>query len=116
MKITFFIDELGKRFSAENSNHISLANYIIENNEDLKREFLKSGKQSSIEFLMRDKKFMAGVEEIEKKRKELTYDSEIISKIQKKWIEYYRNKEYVLLDLFELRKRMKEGNLDRGEY
>ena len=115
MKKSFFIDEQGKRFSSENSNHILLANYIIENDKNLKDEFFQSGKKSSIEFLMRDKKYIAGVEDTEKERREITYDSKIISISQRKWIDYYQKKGYILLDLFELRNKMQNRNLDRGE-
>ena len=115
MKTSFFIDEHGIRYSAQNSNHIMLANSIIEKNPELKEEFLRSGEKSGIEFMMRVKRFMAGVEETENKRKEITYDSEQISENQKKWIIYYRKNGYSVLDLAEFRTNSKKGNLDRGE-
>ena len=115
MKKSFFIDEQGRRFSTENSYHILLADSIIEKNKSLKEEFLKSGKRSTLEFLMKDKMYIAGVEDSESKRKEITYDSKLISESQKKWIKYYRKNRYYLLDLAEVRERSQKGNIGRGE-
>ncbi len=115
MKISFFIDEQGKRLSLKNANHVELANRIVEENPTLKEEFLKSGKKSAVEFLMRSKRYIAGVEENKEARKNITYDSQILLEKQKKWITYYRKKGYHFLDLAEFRKKAQEANLGRGE-
>ena len=81
MSEVFFIDQKGNKFSCDNVNsHIGLANIVMENDEELKQEFQRSGKQNPVNFFLEDKGYMAGNEGYNGK---LTYDSEFVSDEQK---------------------------------
>ena len=104
----------GNKFSCDNVNsHIGLANVVIENDENLKQEFQKSGKRNPVEFLLGDKGYIAGDEGYHGK---LTFDSEVTSDEQKRWIAYYVGEEgYQHHDLAREREIMQRENLERGE-
>ena len=106
----FLIDREGKRFSSEEiSSHIGLANLIIEQNEELKKEFEQSGKRNPLEFLLGDKGYMTisemGV------YKQVIYDSELLSEQQRRWLGYYHEEGYKFKDL-----AIEKKSLEKGEY
>ena len=95
------------------NSHIGLANIVMENDEELKQEFQRSGKQNPVNFFLEDKEYMAGNEGYNGK---LTYDSEFVSDEQKRWIAYYVGEEgYQHHDLAREREIIQKENLERGE-
>ena len=63
MSEVFFIDKKGNKISCDKVNsHIGLANIVMENDEKLKQEFQRSGKQNPVEFFLENKEYMAGNE------------------------------------------------------
>ena len=53
MSEVFFIDKKGNKISCDKVNsHIGLANIVMENDEKLKQEFQRSGKQNPVETLL----------------------------------------------------------------
>ena len=114
MSEVFFIDKKGNKISCDKVNsHIGLANIVIENDEKLKQEFQRSGKQNPVEFFLENKEYMAGNEGYHGR---LTYDSEFVSDEQKRWINHYVGEEgYEHHDLARERRIMQKEKLDRGE-
>lgn len=111
MEAVFLIDKQGRRISSENiSSHIGLANLIIEKDEELKKEFERSGKYNPVEFLIEDKGWMA-ISDDNFYNREVTYDSEFISEEQKRWMQYYHEEGYHFTDF-----AMERRKLERGEY
>lgn len=106
----FLIDREGKRFSSEQiSSHIGLANLILKEDEELKKEFEKSGKRNPLEFLLGDKGYITA-SEIGAYR-QLIYDSALVSEKQKRWLYYYYEEGYQLKDL-----AVEKKCLEKGEY
>ena len=113
MEEVFFINKEGKRFYCENiSSHIGLANLMIKQDEKLAERFKKSRKGNPVEFLLENEGCIAGSDGIDNK---ITYDSELISEGQKRWIQYYIEEGYGHYDLAMERKRLQKEILERGE-
>ena len=91
----FFIDENGNKISSEEiSSHIGLALRILEENEELKKEFEKSGKANPVEFLISNKGYMAGG--TMGVYKSITYKSSSITDKQRRLLGYYYEEGYRL--------------------
>ena len=105
----FLIDKNGNRFSSDNiSSHIGLAYLIMEKDGKLKEEFEQSRKQNPLEYLLGDKGCVT-VSEIGNYYREVIYDSKLISETQKKWVQYYHDRNYKLKDL-----AIEKENLESG--
>lgn len=106
MDNVFFIDKKGNRISVDGiSSHVALANYILENDKELKKEFEQSGESNPANFLLINKGYMeAGGERI-------VYDSAVLSDEQRRWIRYYIVEEgYMHNDLaMDRKKKLQEG-------
>lgn len=106
----FLINEKGEKISSENiSSHIGLAYLVIENDNELKKEFEQSGKQNPLEFFLGDKGYVAG-SQIGNYYKKLIYDSNLISENAKRWIQYYHEENFETNDL-----AIEKEMLERGE-
>ncbi len=107
----FLINKKGEKISSPTiSSHIGLSDKLIEDNEELKKEFELSGKNSTLEFLLGDKGYMAG-SEIGNYYKKITYESNLASEKQKRLIQYYCGKGYRLEDLAKEKEKMERGEL-----
>lgn len=105
----FLIDKEGKRISSDTiSSHIGLAYLIMDKNEELKKEFEKTGKQNPLEFLLGDKGYIT-VSEIGNYYKEVVYDSKLSTEKQIEWIEYYRERQYKTRDLAKEKEMLERG-------
>lgn len=92
MDDVFFINQDCKKLSSEDiASHIGLANLILENNEQLKKEFQKSGRNNPVDFLICDKGYLKITNQgIYQK---LVYSSDKLSPRQKELVEYYTQAE-----------------------
>ena len=95
-----FIDSDGNEISCEDiSSHIGLAMKMIDEDPNLKNEFLKSGKDP-VSFMTLDKGYLARGT-MGNSYRNISYLASKISEKQKKIIEYYRGKGYEIKDFTE---------------
>ena len=109
-EVCCFIDENGNRIYVEEIySHIGLANVMLEQNEELKKEFEKSGKRDPVDFLIKDKGYMK-VSDSGMGYKKLIFSSENISVKQKRALQRFRAVGYACEDLTMLYKSKEEQN------
>lgn len=105
----YFVTGSGDKISCEDVNsHIGLANVLFEKDEKLKKEFMESGKESPLEFLLEDKGFMT-VSNMEGYG-HVIYDSDLVTDEQRRWLLYFNEEGYSSKDL-----AIEKRELERGE-
>ena len=110
----FLINKEGEKISSPAiSWHIGLSNKLIQDDEELKKKFELSKKNSALEFLLGDEGYMAG-SEIGNYYKQLTYESNLASEKQKRLIQYYSENGYGLKDLAKEKEKMERGEIWNG--
>lgn len=105
----YFVTSNGDKISCDGINsHVGLANELFKQNEQLKKEFEESGKQSPLEFLLEDKGFMT-VSNMEGFG-HVIYDSDLVTDEQRRWLMYFNEEGYSSKDL-----AIDKKELERGE-
>lgn len=103
----YFINENGELISSDSAQyHIELAELVFDKDPELKSEFEKSG-MNPLEFLLGYKGYMA-VSAGEKHRN-VILDLSLISEKQERWISYFEDKGFELIDLAKDREKPEKG-------